>query len=86
MKKLKNFTAYGTPFGTDKNIKLDEISLLADPETIKNLGLFLINASYEMEINELEHIHLQDVLGNFSHKKHVDLIAINQNIVKPLKK
>lgn len=86
MKNLKKFTAYGSSIGKRKSIKPDEISILADPATIKSLGLFLINAAYEMETNELEHMHLQDMLENFSHKRHVDVIAINQKFVKSLKK
>lgn len=86
MKNLKKFTAYGSSIGKRKSIKLDEISILADPATIKSLGLFLINAAYEMETNELEHIHLQNMLGNFSHKRHIDVIVINQKSVKSLKK
>jgi len=85
MKKLKAFTVHGTAVGSDKSIKLDEISILADPETLRNLGVFLISASYEMEINGLEHLHLQDLLENFSHKKHVDFIALNQEVIKHVK-
>lgn len=86
MKKLKKFTVHGTAVGSDKSIKLDEISILADPETIRDLGVFLISASYEMATNGLEHLHLQDLIENFSHKKHVDFIALNQEVVKPVSK
>jgi hypothetical protein len=74
MKNLPGFQAFGTAKGDDQSIRLDEITLVADPETIRALGIFLINAAYEMEENEVEHIHLQDVIENFSYDDHVDLI------------
>lgn len=86
MKKLKKFTVHGTAVGSDKSIKLDEISILADPETLRDLGVFLISASYEMVTNGLEHLHLQDLIENFSHKKHVDFIALNQEVIKSVRK
>ncbi|KII32858.1 MULTISPECIES: Imm32 family immunity protein [Pseudomonas] len=81
MRRLRDFSIHGTAVDCDQNIKLDEISILADPGTIRALGVFLISASYEMEINGLEHIHLQDLVENFSSKKHVDLVAINKKMV-----
>ncbi|WP_350616356.1 hypothetical protein [Pseudomonas sp. HY7a-MNA-CIBAN-0227] len=85
MKKLKAFAVHGTAVGSDKSIKLGEISILADPENLKDLGVFLISASYEMARNGIEHLHLQDLIENFSHKKHVDLIALNQEVIKPVR-
>ncbi|CAI3801545.1 hypothetical protein GLGCALEP_02886 [Pseudomonas sp. MM221] len=79
MIKLNNIKAWGTETGSDKPLRLDEISLLTTPSMIRSLGIFLINAAYEMEENDVEHIHLQDVSCNFSQKKHVDIILVNQN-------
>lgn len=84
MEILKKFTVQGTAVGSDKRIELDEISILAEPETIKALGVFLINASYAMAANGLEHVHLQDVIENFSHEEHVDVIALNQAVIEPV--
>lgn len=47
------------------------------------LSVFLINAAYEMESNDVDHIHLQDQASNFSRENHVDIIAINRNKIKP---
>lgn len=82
MIKLNNMRAWGTEVGSDEALRLDEISLLTTPAMIRTLGVFLITAAYEMEENDAEHIHLQDLSSNFSHKKHVDIILINQNKFK----
>ena len=42
MKSLRCFTLHGTAVDCDQNIKLDEISVLADPGTIRVLGVFLM--------------------------------------------
>jgi hypothetical protein len=83
MKKFKAFTVHGTPIGSNENIQLDEISIIADPKTMRALGVFLINAADEMAEYGLEHLHLQDLVENFSDRCHVDFIALNQEIVKP---
>jgi cytidylate kinase len=80
IKLLNNIKAWGTETGSDQLIRLDEISLLATPAMIRTLGIFFINAAYEMEENDAEHIHLQDISSNFSQKKHVDIILNNHNI------
>lgn len=82
MKKLNRFTVYGTAAGSDKNIRLDEVSILADSQTIRELGVFLINASYEMSTNGLEHMHLQDIVEDFDYEANVDFIALNSSVVK----
>jgi hypothetical protein len=74
MNNLGAFRVYGTAVGSDLQIKLDEIVIAADPETIRSLGVFLLNVAYEMEENEVDHIHLQDVVKNFSCDEHVDII------------
>ncbi|WP_233830157.1 Imm32 family immunity protein [Paraburkholderia sp. ZP32-5] len=82
MTELGELKIWGTTEGSDKSLKLDEISILANAEVIRALGVFLINAAYEMDANDVEHMHLQDSIANFSYKNHVDVIAINQEKVK----
>ncbi|WP_143031438.1 MULTISPECIES: hypothetical protein [unclassified Pseudomonas] len=83
LKKLKTFTVHGTAVGSDQRIQLDEISILAEPDTLRALGEFLINASCEMAASGLEHVHLQDAIEHFSHQEHVDVIALNRAVIKP---
>lgn len=45
---------------------------------------FLINASYEMSTNGLEHMHLQDIVEDFDYDANVDFIALNNSFVKPV--
>lgn len=78
MEALKEFVVHGTAVGDDKSIRLDEVSILADPEAIRALGEFLINASREMLESGVEHVHLQDVYQDFSSSQHVDVIVLNQ--------
>ncbi|WP_339430204.1 Imm32 family immunity protein [Pseudomonas taetrolens] len=80
--KIKKFTIHGTKMGEQTEMTLDEISIVAPPETLRNIGLFLVNAAYEMERHGVEHIHLQDVFENFSSKDHVDIIALNNLIIQ----
>lgn len=82
MNDLGDLKIFGTLEGSDKSRKLDEISILGNPEVIRALGVFLINAAYEMDTNDAEHLHLQDAISNFSYENHVDVIAINQDKVK----
>jgi hypothetical protein len=82
MTELGDLKIWGTPEGTDKSLKLDEISILAKAEVIRALGIFLINAAYEIDVNEVEHVHLQDSIMNFSYESHVDVIVLNQEKVK----
>lgn len=82
MSALGDFKIFGTFEGSDKPLKLDEISILAKAEVIRALGAFLINAAYEMDENDVGHLHLQDVISNFSYEEHVDVIAINQDKIK----
>ena len=83
MTELGDLRILGTFEGSDKSLKLDEISILAKAEVIRALGVFLINAAYEMDINEVEHVHLQDSIANFSYENHVVVIVNNQEKVKP---
>jgi hypothetical protein len=83
MKNLTAFTVHGTATGSHKTIQLDEIAIIADSETMRALGNFLINAADEMAQYGLEHLHLQDLVENFSHETHVDFIALNREVVDP---
>lgn len=82
MNDFKNFKIFGTLEGSDKTIKLDEISIVANSNVVRALGKFFMNASCEMESNNVEHIHLQDLVTNFSYENHVDIILINECLVK----
>lgn len=82
MKKLNKFTVHGTAVGSDHSIRLDEVSILADSETIKALGAFLIHVANEMSAEGVEHVHLQDLVEDFSHDDHVDLIVLNGDLIK----
>lgn len=82
MTNLGEVKVFGTLEGDDRSLKLDEISILAKPEVIRAIGVFLINAACEMDSSDAEHVHLQDSISNFSYENHVDVIAINQDKVK----
>ncbi|GGU85809.1 hypothetical protein GCM10009504_47170 [Pseudomonas laurentiana] len=79
--EIKKFSVYGTVIGSDQLVRLDEVSVIADPETIKSLGEFFIKASHEISKDKLEHVHLQDFIECFSEKKHVDIILLNKKLV-----
>ncbi|MFJ7884834.1 hypothetical protein ACIQYF_15290 [Pseudomonas sp. NPDC096917] len=81
MKNLKMFAIYGTATNTSEEIKLDEISIVADTNTLKVIGNFFTNAAKEMEAHELEHMHFQDMVDNFSHENHVDIIVLNKDVI-----
>lgn len=49
---------FGTLEGGDGLLNMDEISIHAKPEVIRAIGIFLINAAYEMDTNDAEHVHL----------------------------
>ena len=82
MRELSKFSGHGTAIGSDKNIQLGEVSILADPQTIRELGVFLINASYEMSTHGLEHMHLQGIVEDFDYEVNVDFIVLNNSLVK----
>ncbi|WP_418129222.1 hypothetical protein ABL849_23695 [Variovorax sp. 375MFSha3.1] len=86
MTELGDLKIFGTLEGSNKSQKLDEITILARAEVIRALGIFLINSAYEMDVNDIEHVHLQDSIANFSYENHVDVIAINQERVKLFRK
>ena len=86
MTELGDLKIWGTLEGSNKSLKLDEISILAKADVVRALGIFLTNAAYEMEVNEIEHVHLQDAIVNFSYEHHVDVIVINQEKVQVIDK
>lgn len=82
---LNEFTVHGTAIGATTSLQLDEISILATPQTLRELGQFLIHASEQMTTHGLEHLHLQDALKDFSPQQHVDFIALNKDRITPTK-
>ena len=82
---LNEFTVHGTAVGTTTSLQLDEISILATPQTLRELGQILINASEQMTTHGLEHMHLQDALENFFPQQHVDVIALNKDQITTTK-
>ena len=75
MKKIDSFKILGTAVNSKKQQPLEEIVIIASPQTLREIAVFLINAAYEMEVNDFDHMHLQDSIANFSSKKHADIIA-----------
>lgn len=82
MIELKSFTVGGTEINQQGTIVLDEIFIQGTPETIRQIGIFLINSAHEMEINDRDHLHLQDAAKEFCQTKHCDIILINENLIK----
>ena len=81
MTDISGFEIHGTAIGKETSIKLDEISILGCPETIKAIGEFLVKAADRMICENLERMHLQDIFYNFSSSDHVDIIALNGNLI-----
>lgn len=81
MSKLNHFSVHGVEVGALKGVRLEQVSIVGDPETIREIGAFLIKAAEEMAENGLEHLHLQDVVEGFDYAKNVDFIALNGVIV-----
>ncbi|WP_053221397.1 Imm32 family immunity protein [Pseudomonas weihenstephanensis] len=80
MRDIGRFEINGTAAGKDNSIKLDEISILACPETIRAIGEFLIKAADRMKFDGSDHMHLQDNFNGFSELMHVDVIVLNDEI------
>ncbi|MDM5181490.1 hypothetical protein PO883_30375 [Massilia sp. DJPM01] len=75
MKTMRNFSVLGRATGSKKNKQLDEITIVANPDTLRRIAIFLIGAAHDMEVNEFGHAHFQDTIKNFSYENHVDIIA-----------
>lgn len=84
MIKIKSFSVTGTEKNKQETIKLDEIVIYGNSDTLRQIGIFLINSAHEMETNDSEHLHLQDTIENFSNNKHCDIILVNKNVVKKM--
>ncbi|SIT30666.1 hypothetical protein [Achromobacter sp. MFA1 R4] len=82
MRKLAGFRALGTAVGTDTSIALDEISIIGSADTFRALGNFLLRASREIQLHDIEHMHLQDAIADFSQDNHVDIIVLNERRIK----
>ncbi|RRV05649.1 hypothetical protein EGJ27_17705 [Pseudomonas sp. v388] len=81
---MKKFSVHGTEIGSEISNQLDEIVVYGSPEAIREIGLFLIHAAYEMSSNGIDHVHLQDEIEGFTYKKHADIIAMQ--LPAPIKK
>ncbi|QRK81766.1 hypothetical protein JN757_14295 [Pseudomonas granadensis] len=81
MSRLNHFSVYGVEEGGPNGVRLESVSIVGDPETIREIGAFLIKAAEEMSENGLEHLHLQDVVEGFDYEKNVDFIALNGLVV-----
>lgn len=79
MKKINHLKVSGTATGDDKNIELDEITILADPQVIMELGRFFIDSAQEMLAQGTEHLHLQDWREGFL--EGVDFVIVNGRLV-----
>jgi hypothetical protein len=77
---MKKFSFHGTETGSQTSRRLDEIVICGSPDTIRDIGLFLITAAYDLSKHETDHIHLQDMIKGFSYKKHTDVIAIQSPV------
>ena len=82
MKNIDAFKIFGTTIGTENIQQLDEITIFANAETLKKIASFLARAAREMDAEGLHHVHLQDSFENFSHEKHVDIIAHGDGAIK----
>ncbi|WP_157768791.1 Imm32 family immunity protein [Paracidovorax avenae] len=80
--KINKFQLYATSKDDERSFKTHEIAISADPATLRKIGLFFINSAHEMDFNETDHIHLQDRLTEFSHKKHCEIVLINSKKIK----
>lgn len=84
MKKIGIFKVYGTIKGDNKSHEIDELSIVGKPNVLRDIGIFLINCSHEMEVNGVEHFHIQDFVSNFSYSKHADIIGINSEKIEKI--
>jgi len=78
MRNLAGFRAFGTAVGTDTSLALDELSIIGSAETFRALGDFLLRASREIQLYDIEHMHLQDAVVDFYPENHVDIIVLNE--------
>ncbi|WP_442867195.1 Imm32 family immunity protein [Acidovorax sp. NCPPB 3576] len=84
MTKLPSFKATATEKDCQNSLRIDEITLHGTAEAFRAIGIFFINAAHEMDLNDTDHVHLQDSIKNFSSKKHCDIILVNEKIINNL--
>lgn len=82
MKKLKRFKIFGTEKNKQKSLELDEISIISDAATLRDIGVFFINSAHEMDQKNVEHLHLQDRILGFSYEEQSDIILINKRKIQ----
>lgn len=80
--RLKKFQVYITTKDDKNPSETKEVVICATPTTLRELGLFFVNSAHEMEINDADHIHLQDRLAKFSNKKHCEIVLVNKKLTK----
>ena len=65
---MRKFSIHGTEEGNTTSIKLDEIAILADPDTLLKIGEFIIKTAHVMKGYEVDYSHLQDEVSDFDSK------------------
>ena len=76
---MKRFSIHGTEEGNTTSIKLDEIAILADPDTLLKIGEFIIKTAHVMKGYEVDYSQLQDEVSDFDYKNNTDIIIYNQD-------
>ena len=65
---MRKFSIHGTEEGNTTSIKLDEIAILADPDTLLKIGEFIIKTAHVMKGYEVDYSQLQDEVSDFDYK------------------
>ena len=65
---MKKFSIHGTEEGNTTSIKLDEIAILADPDTLLKIGEFIIKTAHVMKGYEVDYSQLQNEVSDFDYK------------------
>ena len=76
---MKKFSIHGTEERNATSIKLDEIAILADPDTLLKIGEFIIKTAHVMKGYEVDYSQLQDEVSDFDYKNNTDIIIYNQD-------
>ena len=76
---MRKFSIHGTEEWNTTSIKLDEIAILADPDTLLKIGEFIIKTAHVMKGYEVDYSHLQDEVSDFDSKNNTDIIIYNQD-------
>ena len=75
---MRKFSIHGTEEGNTTSIKLDEIAILADPDTLLKIGEFIIKTAHVMKGYEVDYSHLQDEVSDFDNKNNTDIILVDR--------